>query len=72
MSPQRILGAVLLAFGAVLLILGLTASDSLADQWSKFFTGRFTDRTQWYLLGGVASGVIGVMLVVLGGRKAAL
>ena len=71
MSPQRILGVLLLVAGSILLIVGLNASHSAADRWSNFFTGHFTDATVWYIIGGIASAVGGLMLVMLGGRRAA-
>jgi len=70
MSPQRILGVLLLVAGSILLIVGLNASHSAADRWSNFFTGHFTDATVWYIIGGIASAVGGLMLVMLGGRRA--
>jgi hypothetical protein len=72
MNPQRMLGAGLLALGVVLLIFGMNASDSFADQWSNFFTGRYTENTRWYILGGAASAAVGLVMVVFGGRKAAV
>jgi hypothetical protein len=63
MNPQRI-------SGIVLFIVGMNASDSLADRWSNFFTGHFTDATVWYILGGVAAGITGLVMVLFGGRKA--
>lgn len=68
MSPQRIAGIVLLVVGVVLLVMGLTASDSLADQVSETFTGRFTERTTWYIIGGIALGVLGLVLAFFGVR----
>ena len=68
MSPQRIIGAVLLIVGIVLLIVGLNASHSLADQVSETFTGRFTRDTTWYIIGGIACGVLGLLMVAFGGR----
>ena len=70
MSPQRILGVLLLVAGSILLIVGLNASHSAADRWSNFFTGHFTDATVWYIIGGVASAIGGLMLALFGGRKA--
>jgi len=70
MNPQRVIGMVLLVVGVILFIVGMNASDSLADQWSNFFTGQFTDTTVWYLIAGVAAAVGGLMLVVFGGRRA--
>ena len=68
MSPQRIIGAVVLVAGIVLLIVGLNASHSLADQVSETFTGRFTKSTTWYIVGGIATGVLGLLLAAFGGR----
>ena len=69
MSPQRILGIVLLVIGVAVLIYGLNASHSLADRVSDTFTGRFTEATTWYIIGGAASGLLGLLLVVLGGGR---
>ena len=68
MSPQRIAGIVLLVLGVVLLIVGLNASESVADQVSETFTGRFTRETMWYIIGGIAAAVLGLILVLFGAR----
>ena len=70
MNAQRVGGFVLLVVGVILLIIGLNASDSVADRLSSFFTGHFTDATTWYLVAGIASVVGGLMLAMFGGRKA--
>ncbi len=54
MSQQRIIGIVLIVVGVVVLMFGLNAKDSLGDQVSEAVTGRFTDRTMWYIIGGIA------------------
>lgn len=68
MSPQRILGVVLLVVGVILLIVGLNASHSMADRLSNTFTGRFTEATTWYIIGGIASALLGVLLLLFGMR----
>lgn len=70
MNSQRIGGIVLLVAGVILFIIGMNASSSVADRWSNFFTGHFTDTTVWYIVSGVASAVVGLLLVMFGGRKA--
>ena len=68
MSPQRILGVVLIVLGVGLLIVGVNASHSITDQVSNTFTGRFTDATTWYILGGIALGVVGLVMMMFGVR----
>lgn len=70
MNPQRIGGIVLLAFGVILLIIGISATDSFSDRWSNFFTGQFTDRTVWTILGGVVLSLAGLGFTVFGQDRA--
>jgi hypothetical protein len=48
----------------------MNASHSVADQVSNTFTGRFTQATTWYILGGGAAALFGLLLVLFGGRGA--
>ena len=68
MTPQRIIGVVLLIVGVVLLIIGVNASHSVADRVSDTFTGRFTQGTTWYLIGGGAAALIGLLMILFGVR----
>lgn len=68
MNIQRIFGTILLVAGVILFIIGLNASDSVADRWSNFFTGHFTDSTVWYMVGGIVLAVAGLMMGLFGGR----
>jgi len=72
MNAQGIIGAVLLVVGVVLLIIGMNSSHSVADQVSNTFSGRFTQDTMWYIIGGIAMGILGLLMVVFGirGNKA--
>jgi hypothetical protein len=67
-SPQRILGTILLVVGVILLVIGMNASHSVSDQVSQTFTGRFTQATTWYIVGGIASALLGLLLVLFGVR----
>jgi Protein of unknown function (DUF3185) len=69
MNMQRIFGIVLLAVGVALLILGMNASHSAAEQISNTFTGKFTRETAWYIFGGGAAGLLGLMMVLFGARR---
>jgi hypothetical protein len=65
---QRIFGIVLLVVGVILLIVGMNASHSAADQLSNTFTGRFTHETAWYIFGGGAAALFGLLLVLVGAQ----
>lgn len=69
MGTGRITGLVLLALGVVLLIMGITATDSVGDQMSRFFTGEFTDSTMWMLIGGTVSAIVGLGLTFAGAPR---
>ena len=69
MNLQRIVGVVLLVVGVILLSVGINASHSLADQVSNTFTGRFTQATTWYVVGGIASALLGVLMVLVDLRR---
>ena len=72
MSPQRIVGIVLLIVGAIVMVVGMNASHSAADSVSNTFTGHFTSATSWYMIGGGAAALIGLLMVLFGvnGHKA--
>ncbi len=67
----RTLGLIFLVVGILLVAFGLNASDSVADSISEGVTGRFTDKTMWYLIGGGALAIGGASMAFLGGRKSA-
>ena len=71
MSPQRIFGIALLVVGVVLFAMGMNSSHSFADQVSNTFTGRFTDNTQWYIVGGLFAAIVGLGLSFYPGSKKA-
>jgi hypothetical protein len=57
--------ALLLTVGIALLILGLTASESVGSDLSRMFRGTPTDRATFLLLGGAAATVAGLVGVFL-------
>jgi choline-glycine betaine transporter len=68
MKPSQILGAVILVVGIVLLIFAMQASDAPMEKVTEAVTGRYTERTMWYWILGVA-GIVGGGLLLLFGRK---
>jgi len=65
MGSQQIVGFVLLVVGLILLYFGWQSSQSLGDQVTEAMTGRFTDNTMWFLIGGAAAVAAGVFLAFL-------
>jgi hypothetical protein len=63
MSMNRMLGLLLLVAGVVFLLLGLTATDTFGESLKHVFTGKYTERTTWYIVGGALAAVIGATIV---------
>ena len=59
---------VLLVGGTVLIIFGLNESDSIGSSFSRFFTGNPTDKSMWFLLGGIVAAVVGAVGLGRGGK----
>jgi uncharacterized membrane protein HdeD (DUF308 family) len=66
MSP-KLLGIILLVVGVILLVFGWNSSQSLGDQVTETITGRFTDETMWFIIGGAVAVVVGAFLAL--GKK---
>ncbi len=67
MSNRRITGVVLLVVGVILLYFGWQATETFGEQVRETITGDYSDRTMWYLVGGAAA-VVGGLLLALFGR----
>jgi hypothetical protein len=50
----------ILVVGIILLIFGLNSADSISDSFSRFFSGQFSDRTMWFIVGGSVCVVLGL------------
>lgn len=66
MSALRILGLALLVGGVIALYFGFTATDSIGEQVVEGVTGRYTDSTMGYLIGGAVAAVVGLGLLLFG------
>ena len=69
MQMTQIIGAALLAVGAVLLVFAYQASNAPLNQVVDTVTGHYTQQTMWYLVLGVVGVVVGGLLVARGGRR---
>ena len=68
--PKRAIGLALLVVGVILLIYGIQANDSVGSAFSKMFGQGPTDETMWFMLGGAAALVIGLVLAAVPARRA--
>ena len=59
----------ILAGGIVLVIYGVSASESFSSDVSRFFTGSPTDKAIWMMIGGVVAIVIGLAGLLRGQTK---
>lgn len=59
----------LLIGGVVLIVLGISATDSFSSDVSRFFTGSPTDKAVWMLIGGIVAAVVGLTMTVRGTGK---
>jgi hypothetical protein len=65
---NRVLGAILLLVGIILISYGLRAMDSPASQVEEFFTGTPTDESMWLMIGGVVCAILGLFALLRGER----
>lgn len=54
------LALAILVVGIILLLFGLNSADSITDSFSRFFSGHFSDRTMWFIVGGSVCVVVGL------------
>lgn len=62
MKDNKLTGLILLVAGALLLFFGWQASESLGEQLTETFTGRFTDQTLLFIIGGAVCLAAGLYL----------
>lgn len=55
--------------GIVLIIYGVSASESIGSSFSRMFTGAPTDKTIWLLGGGIVAAVLGLVGFLRGAKS---
>ncbi len=55
----RIVGLSIFVVGVILLVFGVTATDSVSSDISRFFSGKPTDKAIWLLISGMAGVILG-------------
>lgn len=63
---MKILGMILVAVGVVVLGFGINSTRSISEKVVETFSGRFTQQTMFYIIGGVALIVAGIALALVG------
>jgi hypothetical protein len=61
---NKMISVALLVGGIVLIVLGVTATNSFSSDVSRFFTGSPTDKAVWLLIGGIVAATLGGVGIV--------
>jgi hypothetical protein len=69
MPMNRLLGAVLLVVGVILLVFAYRASNAPVDQITNAVTGHFSDQTMWFVILGGVGVVAGGLMFAFGSRR---
>lgn len=64
MNTAKLIGVGLLVLGAILLYFGFNATQSVGEEVSEAFTGKYSDDTMMYLIGGGVAAVAGLFMVL--------
>ena len=65
---NKIVSLALLIGGVVLIVIGISATNSFSSDVSRFFTGSPTDKAIWMLIGGIFAAVIGLFGTLRGSK----
>ena len=71
MNINKLIPLAIIAGGIVLVVFGVSATNSFNSDVSRFFTGSPTDRTMWLLIGGIVAIIIGLAGLFRGQHKGA-
>ena len=64
MNQKALLGIALLVGGLILLYFGYNASESITEGVTEAVTGRYSDETMYYLIGGAVASIVGLVMLV--------
>ncbi len=66
---NKVISLVLVVGGAVLIVIGINATNSFSSDVSRFFTGSPTDKAVWMLVGGIIAAVAGLATLLLSPKR---
>jgi len=61
---NKVVSLPLLVGGVVLIVFGISATNSFSSDVSRFFTGSPTDKAIWMLIGGSIAAIAGLVLTL--------
>lgn len=64
MSTSKILGFGLLVLGGILLYFGYNATEAPVEKIGEAITGKYSEETMAYLIGGGVAAVAGLLLLL--------
>lgn len=64
MNQKSLIGIALIVIGVILLVFGFNASQSAVEELTESFTGRYSNETMYYLIGGAVAAVIGLVMLL--------
>ncbi len=67
---NKLISIALLVAGIILIVYGVSASNSVGSGFSRMFTGAPTDKTVWFLVGGGVAAAVGLAGVLRGSKSA--
>ena len=65
---NKSISVALLVVGIVLLIWGVSATESFSSDVSRFFTGSPTNKAVWLLVGGIVAAIVGLLGLLRGSK----
>lgn len=64
MNQSKLIGIGLLVVGGILLYIGFNATNSPMEEIGEAFTGKYTDETMMYLIGGGVAAAVGLFMTL--------
>ena len=69
MNTNKLISLAIIAGGVVLVVFGVSATNSFSSDVSRFFTGSPTDKAVWMIIGGIVAIIVGLGGLSLGKPK---
>jgi hypothetical protein len=64
MNISKLIGIGLLVLGGILLYFGINATNSPMEELGEAFSGKYSDETMMYLIGGGVAAAAGLFMIL--------